>query len=82
MGGIVGATVGKAGIAPEWRQQLRDWPRSMHWLEQLAEKLDLAMRSGETNKAPELPFLGQLIRNIGFLIIVLAHVFRRLLPPY
>ena len=82
VGGIVGAAVGKAEIVPEWRQQLRDWPCSMHWLEQLAEELDLAMRSGAASKAPELPFLGLLIRNIGFLIIVLAHVIRRLLPPY
>ena len=82
VGGIVGASVGKAGIALQWRQQVHDWPRSMPWLELLAEKLDQAMQSGSPSEPPELPFFGMLMRNIGFFLIVLAHVVRRLLPPY
>ena len=33
-------------------------------------------------RAPGVPAAGALLRNLGFLVVVLVHGFRRLLPPY
>jgi len=77
VGGIVGATVGKKGIPSEWLSRIHDWPCTITWMERLAEQLDEG-----NDRAPELFVGAVLLRNIFFLLIVLAHGFRRLLPPY
>jgi ADP-ribosyl-[dinitrogen reductase] hydrolase len=80
-GAIVGAGVGKEGIPPQWLADLWDWPRGVRWIERLAERAAIgAPRPGEgaTFIAP----WWILARNLGFLLIVLAHGFRRLAPPY
>jgi ADP-ribosyl-[dinitrogen reductase] hydrolase len=82
VGGIVGASVGKVGIDSTWRAQVRDWPRSMPWLQMLAEALAKAMQTGLPTKPPEISFFGMLARNFAFFLIVLAHLVRRVLPPY
>jgi ADP-ribosylglycohydrolase len=82
VGGIVGAAVGKSGIPSEWLAGLWEWPRSVAWMEQLGERLAETISTG--NPQSPLPFSrsAQLVRNGMFLSAVLAHGFRRLLPPY
>ncbi|EGF24250.1 ADP-ribosylglycohydrolase family protein [Rhodopirellula baltica] len=86
VGGIVGAGVGRDGIATEWLDGIQDWPRSIMWIEHLAEKLADTLEPtslGTTpNKAPWINPLAVVLRNLAFLMIVLFHGFRRLAPPY
>lgn len=81
-GALVGARVGKAGIPKEWLDRWADWPRSVAWMEKLALKL----AEGKWREAPQpavsLAWWAIPLRNLVFFLVVLAHVFRRLLPPY
>ena len=77
-GGIVGAGVGKQGIPPEWIEGLWLWPRSVVWIEHLASQLDLLEARHHTSS----PAWGLIPRNLLFLLTVLFHGLRRLLPPY
>jgi hypothetical protein len=77
-GGIVGTTVGRAGIPGEWLAHLNEWPRTVAWMEQLAGMLG----RGEVGKPPRLSVLATLARNGWFFLVVVSHVLRRLLPPY
>lgn len=82
LGGLIGARVGVDGIPIEWRQAWIDWPRSLGHIEALGARAGwVAQRQ---LREPELPlFLPALIpRNLLFLLVVLAHGLRRLLPPY
>ena len=82
VGGIVGSSVGKAGIPPEWISGIREWPRSVVWMEGLGECLNRAMVSGDALRAPRLPVVPVVLRNALFLVVVLLHGIRRLGPPY
>lgn len=82
VGGIVGASVGKEGIPMEWMNRLFEWPRSIDWMERLGAQLDGSVRSGTVGRPIKLPIYGVLPRNLFFLLLVLGHGFRRLLPPY
>jgi hypothetical protein len=85
VGGIVGATVGAGGIPQEWLDGLFEWPRSVHWMQQLAERLSGQFPSSSSTAIPgPLPLFwpSLLPRNLFFLLIVLLSIFRRLLPPY
>lgn len=76
-GGICGAEVGEKGIPREWIDGICDWPRSAEHIRHVAEALTSA-----TTQAPKAPWPYVLLRNVVFLFVVLAHGFRRLLPPY
>lgn len=82
VGGIVGCSVGKEGIPDEWLGGLMEWPRTIAWMERLAEQLHEARTSGQRVKALRLSPFGTLARNLFFLCVVLLHGFRRLLPPF
>ena len=82
VGGIVGAAVGRAGIPPEWLGRLCEWPRSVGWMERLGGQLYEARSSGTPAEPLRLPIYGLLPRNLLFLLVVLLHGLRRLLPPY
>jgi ADP-ribosylglycohydrolase len=81
-GALAGATVGEAGIPAAWQTGIVDWPRSLHLLRALGERLTQVMASGQP--AAPLPYFWPALplRNLLFLLIVLAHGLRRLLPPY
>ncbi|MBI3945790.1 MAG: ADP-ribosylglycohydrolase family protein [Armatimonadetes bacterium] len=79
-GGIVGAGVGKAGIPGEWLSGLREWPRSVAWMERVAARLAEVCADGEPRPPIPLGAGGVLARNLVFLVLVLGHGFRRLLP--
>ncbi|MCP4301868.1 MAG: ADP-ribosylglycohydrolase family protein [Gammaproteobacteria bacterium] len=78
-GGIVGARVGKSGIPASWLGNIVEWPRSIGWMERLGE----AVAGSEQSSAIQCPryFVpGVPFRNLFFLLVVLAHGFRRMIP--
>jgi ADP-ribosyl-[dinitrogen reductase] hydrolase len=82
VGAIVGSGVGRAGIPREWLEGLWEWPRSVAWMERLAESAGNAVKTAVPVTPPRVfPVIG-LARNALFLGVVLGHVVRRLLPPY
>jgi ADP-ribosylglycohydrolase len=84
VGALVGATVGVKGIPPEWLAGIVEWPRTVSWMERLAERLARQFPAeGEPQRTGPLPLFwpGLVPRNLAFLLIVLGHGFRRLLPP-
>jgi ADP-ribosyl-[dinitrogen reductase] hydrolase len=82
VGGITGARVGREGIPVQWIAGLWEWPRSLQWMEALAMRLHRVVESGEISAPLQLNPFTLLLRNIFFLLVVLIHGFRRLLPPY
>jgi ADP-ribosyl-[dinitrogen reductase] hydrolase len=82
LGAIVGAGVGRSGIPQKWLDDLVEWPRTVFWMEGLALKAVSAAQSGEPGAAQPLSIIGLALRNVGFLVLVLMHGLRRLLPPY
>jgi ADP-ribosyl-[dinitrogen reductase] hydrolase len=81
-GALVGARVGKAGIPTEWLDRWADWPRSVAWMERLALKLADGKWREAAQPAVPLAWWAIPFRNLFFFLVVLAHVLRRLLPPY
>jgi ADP-ribosylglycohydrolase len=77
VGGLVGATAGEAAIPLEWLDGLVDWPRSVPWMRRLAVRLADRTAGPQRLFWPALP-----LRNALFLLVVMLHGFRRLLPPY
>lgn len=82
LGGIAGARVGVAGIPELWVAGVRDYPRSLPWLRELARRLHLRFAAGESPGPLSMAWPVTPLRNALFLTVVLAHGFRRLLPPY
>jgi ADP-ribosyl-[dinitrogen reductase] hydrolase len=77
VGSLAGCDVGSEGIPSEWTEGLVDWPRSHRLLERLAKEL-----CSPSGRRLRWFWPGVLPRNLFFLAVVLAHGFRRLLPPY
>ncbi len=78
VGGIVGANVGPEGIPVEWRQGLAEWPCNLRWMERLAAQLAEVVRTGQAQPPLQVPAIAVLLRNLGFLGVVLYHGLRRL----
>ena len=81
-GGIAGAGAGINGIPQEWIKNLWEFPADIGWMEKLGTRLAEVCHTGVTQKSLYLPFYAIFFRNVFFMIIVLLHGFRRLLPPY
>jgi ADP-ribosylglycohydrolase len=85
VGALVGATAGADAIPDDWLAGLLEWPRSVAWMRALAGRLAEHFAAGQPpqpGRALPLFWPGLLPRNLAFLLIVLGHGFRRLLPPY
>jgi hypothetical protein len=85
VGGLAGATAGAGGIPAEWVKGLFEWPRSVGWMRKLAVRLAgrFGSEGGPAGGGPvRLCWPGLIPRNLLFLAVVLAHAFRRLLPPW
>lgn len=82
VGGIVGAAVGVEGLPQDWLNGLWEWPRTEGWMKALGAHLAKARAEDEPSRAQPLAVPLILARNLLFLSAVLAHGFRRLLPPY
>lgn len=76
-GGIIGVRVGKQGVPCEWMSTLIEWPHGVQWMEKLSRR---AVR----HEPMPVSIVDLLVpaRNAFLLMVVLAHGFRRLLPPY
>jgi ADP-ribosyl-[dinitrogen reductase] hydrolase len=82
-GGIVGARIGKRGIPRVWLANIVEWPRTVAWMEHLGRAVARGTVGIETQKEYPGYFVpGVPLRNLVFLVIVLAHGLRRLGPPY
>ena len=82
LGGIIGAGCGVENIPEEWKNRIRDWPRSPRWINEVIRQL-ADTRLVNLPRHPDALFLPfTLTRNLLFMVLVLAHGFRRLLPPY
>jgi len=81
-GALIGARVGVTRIPKAWRANIAEWPRSVSLLERIADKL--AQQLHEQSSLGVIAYFWPAIplRNLAFLVIVLAHGLRRLFPPY
>ncbi len=82
LGGIIGASVGQAGIPRVWLDAMMERPRSVTWIKELARVLNEVVESKRPGNAVKLSIPMLLLRNLVFAVVVLGHGFRRLLPPY
>ena len=82
VGALAGASVGTSGIPSEWLSGICEWPRSLTVLDQAAERLARQQAGGNSFGPVKYFWPGLVSRNLAFLLIVLAHGFRRLGPPY
>lgn len=76
-GAICGAETGEPGIPRAWIDGICDWPRSVNHIRRVAEALASGNRHAPQYFWPAVP-----LRNLFFLVIVILHGFRRMLPPY
>jgi ADP-ribosylglycohydrolase len=81
-GALVGARLGKAGIPSAWLSGIAEWPRSVSWIEGLADSLAAGQWRVSPQPAKPLAVWAIPARNLVFFVVVLAHVARRMLPPY
>lgn len=81
-GALAGIDVGVAGIPGEWKSGILEWPRGLAELEKLGECLAGACASGSPQPCVPYFWPGLIPRNLLFLLTVLTHGFRRLLPPF
>lgn len=83
VGALAGVSAGRDAIPAAWVDGILEWPRSVAWMERLADRLAADRESAAKSHRP-LPLFWPAIlpRNVFFLAIVLAHGLRRLLPPY
>ncbi|PQO45210.1 dinitrogenase reductase [Blastopirellula marina] len=82
VGGIVGARVGREGIPVDWLDGIWEWPMTVERMKTLAAQLADTKISGKSIRPTSTSALAILPRNLLFLMVVLFHGFRRLLPPY
>lgn len=81
-GALAGAVAGNEGIPQGWIDGIVDWPRGTGLLYQLSDRLYRASRAQQPTLALPCIWPATVVRNLLFLVVILAHGFRRLLPPY
>jgi ADP-ribosyl-[dinitrogen reductase] hydrolase len=81
-GALAGAVVGEEGIPHDWRHGIADWPRGRTLLLKISDTLALKSQGTPVTSPVGYFWPALCLRNALFLIIVLLHGFRRLLPPY
>lgn len=77
VGALAGCDTGVDAIPADWRSRLRDWPRTPALIGRLAGEL-----VNPCGRPVRWCWPGVVPRNLFFLVVVLFHGFRRLLPPY
>lgn len=85
VGALAGASSGASGIPRDLLDGLFEWPRSVGWMRELSARLARRFGgegSGESLGSVPLFWPGLVVRNLAFALIVLAHGFRRIFPPY
>jgi ADP-ribosylglycohydrolase len=81
-GAICGANLGAEAIPAEWKLGLSEWPRTVSWMEDLADRLSQYPQSAEELEPPPMHWLATIPRNLVFALVVLTLGSRRLFPPY
>jgi len=81
-GALAGATSGGSNIPSDWIDRIWDWPRSVALLRKLVDRLAIQKAEGGPLGSVSYFWPGVVPRNLLFLLVVLLHGFRRLLPPY
>jgi ADP-ribosylglycohydrolase len=82
-GALCGATLGESAIVKLWREKILEFPRNVQLLEKIGDKLTQNINNNYQKTSPiHYHWWWILPRNLLFLIIVLTHGFRRLLPPF
>lgn len=81
-GALAGAQLGSGSIPEAWVAGLAEWPCTVAWMDTLARTLSELAQDGRSGSRPGLSPLLLMTRNFVFLVVVLVHGFRRLLPPY
>jgi ADP-ribosyl-[dinitrogen reductase] hydrolase len=81
-GAMAGAVVGEEGIPQAWLSAIRDWPRGTTLIRRVADHLAALACSGQSPGTVAMFWPALIPRNLFFLLVVLLHGFRRLLPPY
>jgi ADP-ribosylglycohydrolase len=82
LGGIIGASVGKNGIPQTWLDNLWEYPRTVNWMEDLGKRLAEVCTTNIIQSPLPLSIFPVVLRNLLFLLVVVLHGFRRLMPPY
>lgn len=86
VGALVGAMASvdpaRGPLPSTWVESLADRPLTVPWLQHVENAAQQAMLEGRSVQPPEIPYGAMVLRNLGFLGLVLAHGLRRLLPPY
>ncbi len=82
LGAISGAVVGECGIPAKWLADFKDYPRSRTVFTQVAEQLAQVAEDKQPRAPVSYGWWWLPLRNSLFMIWVLLHGLRRLLPPY
>ncbi|BAQ60862.1 dinitrogenase reductase activating glycohydrolase [Geminocystis sp. NIES-3708] len=82
-GALCGVTMGESAIPKQWQKKILDFPRNTRLLIKIADRLTENINNNYQKNTPvSYGWWWILPRNLLFLIIVLMHGFRRLLPPF
>jgi ADP-ribosylglycohydrolase len=81
-GGMVGACLGSDGIPERLKRGVWEPIYSSVWLVQLGKSLADTVLKGVKQRPQPTRWILLPFRNVLFLVVVLLHGFRRLLPPY
>ncbi|MFH1726565.1 MAG: ADP-ribosylglycohydrolase family protein [Elusimicrobiota bacterium] len=81
-GALAGASAGVEAIPADWLEGIVEFPRTVSWMRALARRLHSAAVEKRASEPLGLVWPLLAVRNPLFLAVVLAHGFRRLLPPY
>ena len=82
LGALSGAVVGKKGIPIEWLAGIWEWPRSISYMQKIAERLTEQNSSEKPAGSIGCFWPGIVLRNVVFIFTILVHGFRRMAPPY
>lgn len=83
-GALVGGLYGAEGCSMpvDWAARVREWPRSLAWIERVGSVAGEVAVTGGAGRAPEVRVGAGLVRNVGLTAVVVGHVARRGFPPY
>jgi ADP-ribosyl-[dinitrogen reductase] hydrolase len=79
-GALAGISVGAQGLPREWIDGICEWPRGVSLLIKLADRLSACSSSRDSCHPVRYVWPAIVPRNLFFLIIVLLHGVKRLLP--
>lgn len=82
LGALWGASEGPGSIPREWIDDLIEWPRSVAFIQAVAQRLADQATSDRCLGEVRYCWPAVILRNLFFLVVVILYGFRRLLPPY